>query len=47
MKNNKESGLKIGQKYITESELKDLIHAFGVVQKMNTKKNILLIKYYF
>ena len=39
MKNNKESGLKIGQKYITESELEDIFHAFGVVQKMNTKKN--------
>ena len=39
IKNNKESGLKVGQKYITESELEDLFHAFGVVQNMNKKKN--------
>ena len=39
IKNNKESGLKVGQKYITESELEDLFHAFGFVQKMNRKKN--------
>ena len=38
-KNNKESGLKVGQKYITESELEELFHAFGFVQKMNNKKS--------
>ena len=38
-KNNKESGLKVGQKYITESELEELFHAFGFVQKMNNIKS--------
>ena len=39
MKSNKESGLKIGQKYISESELEDLFQAFSYVQKMNKKKS--------
>ena len=39
LKNNKENGLKIGQKYITESELEELFHAFCSVHKMNKKKS--------
>ena len=38
LKNSKE-GLKVGQKYITESELEDLFNAFSVVHKINQKKS--------
>ena len=48
IKNNKENGLKIGQKYINESELEELFHGFGLVQKMNKKKsnNFIMAKDY-
>ena len=39
IKNSKDTGLKVGQKYITESELEDLFHGYCVVQKMNKKKS--------
>lgn len=39
LKNNKEGGLKNGQKYITEFELEELFHGFEKVQKMNKKKS--------
>jgi len=47
-KNNKDSGLKVGQKYITESELEDLFQAFCLVQKKNKKKssNFIMAKEY-
>ena len=48
LKNNKDTGLKIGQKYITESELEELFHAFCKVHKMNKKKsnNFIMAKDY-
>ena len=48
LKNNKENGLKVGQKYISESELEELFHAFCSVQKMNKKKsnNFIMAKDY-
>lgn len=39
IKNSKDTGLKVGQKYITESELEDLFHGYCIVQKMNKKKS--------
>ena len=48
MKNNKESGLKVGQKYITESELEEIFKAFCSIHKMNKKKsnNFIMAKDY-
>ena len=47
LKNSKEV-LKVGQKYITESELEDLFNAFSIVQKINKKKskNFIMAKDY-
>ena len=36
-KNIKETGLKIGQKYINDFELEDLFNAFKKVHKLNKK----------
>ena len=38
-KNIKETGLKIGQKYINDFELEDLFNAFKTVQKLNKKRS--------
>ena len=48
MKNNKENGLKVGQKYITESELEEIFKAFCSIHKMNKKKsnNFIMAKDY-
>ena len=37
-KNIKETGLKIGQKYISDLEIEDLFNAFKTVQKINKKR---------
>ena len=48
LKNYNEIGLKVGQKYITESELEELFQAFDSVHKMNKKKsnNFIMAKDY-
>ena len=38
LKNVKETGLKIGQKYISDYEIEDLFNAFKKAQKLNSKK---------
>ena len=38
-KNIKESGLKIGQKYISDFEIEDLFNAFKTAQKINKKRD--------
>jgi hypothetical protein len=45
-KNIKESGLKVGQKYINDFEIEDLFSAFKLVQKLNSKKtnNFITVK---
>ena len=47
-KNIKETGLKIGQKYINDFELEDLFNAFKKVHKLNKKKikNFIMAKEY-
>ena len=48
LKNVKETGLKVGQKYINDYELEELFNMFEKVQKMNRKKvdNFIMAKEY-
>ena len=46
LKSIKETGLKVGQKYINDFEIDDLFNAFKIVQKLNSKKtdNFITVK---